>query len=77
MKLKKFNINYAQRKLLNTQEFNLIDKYGHSSKVTVYAFNDLLLVTKMKKNIPILCIPPITYECLNIIDCIETAESGK
>jgi len=71
----KFNINCSQRKLLNAQEFNLIDKYGHSSKVTVYAFNDLLLVTKIKKSIPVLCIPPITYECLNIIDCIETAES--
>jgi hypothetical protein len=71
----KFHIDCDQRKLLNSQEFNLIDKYGHSSKVTVYAFNDLIIVIKMKKNIPVLCIPPITYECCNIIDCFETTDT--
>ncbi|KAL6611004.1 hypothetical protein U3516DRAFT_799224 [Neocallimastix sp. 'constans'] len=68
----KFHIDCDQRKLLNIQEFTLIDKYGHNSKVTVYSFNDLMLVIKVKNNIPVLCIPPIPYECINIIDCVET-----
>jgi len=43
----------------------------------VYSFNDLMLVIKVKNNIPVLCIPPIPYECINIIDCVETTGTGK
>ncbi|OUM65218.1 hypothetical protein PIROE2DRAFT_7852, partial [Piromyces sp. E2] len=73
----KFNIVCDQRKLLNTQEFQLIDKYGHSSKVIAYSFNDIIIIIKMRKNIPVLCLPPITYESCNFIDCFETAESAN
>jgi len=36
-----------------------------------------MLVIKVKNNIPVLCIPPIPYECINIIDCVETTGTGK
>ncbi|ORY38507.1 hypothetical protein LY90DRAFT_623840 [Neocallimastix californiae] len=61
----KFNIACDNRILINSQEFNLIDKYAHINKVNVYAFNDMLLVVRMKKNTPVLCIPPLTIK--NII----------
>ncbi|ORX61017.1 Dbl homology domain-containing protein [Piromyces finnis] len=73
----KFNIFCDKRKLYNIQEFQLIDKNGHNNEVVAYTFTDFILIVKMRKNIPILCIPPITYECCNIIDCFETAESAK
>ncbi|KAL6611864.1 hypothetical protein U3516DRAFT_813340 [Neocallimastix sp. 'constans'] len=68
----KFNIACDNRILINSQEFNLIDKYAHINKVNVYAFNDMLLVVRMKKNTPVLCIPPLTYESINIIDSFDS-----